>query len=52
MEYILVDYIWIILFNMLRNETVLRFEVALNIEKQGLTTFLQEKQNYFLNNLI
>ena len=35
-----------------RNEMVVRFEVALNIEKQVLTTSVHEKRNEFSNNLI
>ena len=52
MEYILLGYICTILFHMSRSEMFLKFEVALNIEKQGLTTSLHEKRNYFPNNLI
>ena len=52
MEYILFGYIWTILFHMSRNEMVLQFEVALNIEKQSLTKSLHENRNDFPNNLI
>ena len=51
MEYILFGYIWTIIFQMSRDEMVLRFEVAfLNIEKQGLTSSVHEKRIYFANN--
>ena len=43
MEYILFDYIWTIQFYMLRNEMRLRFKVALNIEKQGSTTYMENE---------
>ena len=48
MEYILFGYVWTILFHISRNKMVLPFEVALNIEKQDLTTSLHEKRTYFL----
>ena len=44
--------IWTILFHMSKNEMVLRFEVALDVEKRGFPTSLQEKRNYFPNNPI
>ena len=34
---------------MLKNKIVWRFEGALSIEKEGLTTSLHEKRNYFPN---
>ena len=37
---------------MAKNEMVLQFEVALNIQKRGLTTSLHEKRNLFPNQLI
>ena len=37
---------------MSRNDMVLRFEVALNIEKQGFIASLHEKGNYFPNDPI
>ena len=40
MEHILFGYIRIILFHTSRNEMVLRFKVALNLDKQGLTISL------------
>ena len=43
LEYIIFGYILNILFHMSRNETVLRFEVLLNIEKQGY-------RNHYMNN--
>ena len=49
-EYDLSGHIWTILLHMSRNKMALWFEVALNIEKQGLTTSLHEKRNYFPNN--
>ena len=52
MEYILFGYTWTILFHMSRNEMVSRFEIALSIEKQGLTPSLRGKRNYFPNNII
>ena len=51
MEYIIFGYMDHF-FRMSRNEMALQFKVAMNIENQGLTTSLQEKQNYFPNNPI
>ena len=46
MEFILFDYIWTILVHISRNNMVLQFEVALNIEKPGLTTSVHKKKKF------
>ena len=54
MAYILFRYIWTILLYIVYQEMkcFLRFEVTLNIQRQGLTISLHEKQSYFPNNPI
>ena len=52
MEYILFGFIGTILLKISRNEMIFRFEVASDIEKQGLRRSLHKKGKDFPNKLI